>query len=73
MDTQHRCASLNAMNVSAGSSCEVLKVGAQWRLALKSLALDQDVAAREATQVGEIMSKSELAINYCPFCGSLLN
>jgi len=69
MEAQHRCGPLDKMNCSEAFRRHVTRNGAEWYLMTADIALECDVAAGEAEEVGETLSASELAISYCPFCG----
>ena len=44
-----------------------------WVLENKLLATDQDVKSGEAELVGEELSCSIIAVEFCPFCGEALS
>ena len=43
-----------------------------WVLSSASISNEKEVADGEASEVGEVMSNTEITIDYCPFCGQRL-
>lgn len=69
---QHKC---DAMHIFTGANCINLSIGEidqRWFLVYESFALEQDVRAGEASSVGDRISSTSIAINFCPFCGKKL-
>ncbi len=68
----HSCKGQDDLNLAEGLKVFVKKEEGSWYLISKSLAMDFDVRAGEADEVGEVMTESYIAIKYCPFCGTHL-
>lgn len=69
---EHSCSYVEELK---SSSCFQIKLNYEndgWFFCHISIASDIDVKSGEAETVGEEMSRLNVKINYCPFCGELL-
>jgi hypothetical protein len=69
---QHSCKLLSSSSASTALEITIGQDNFQWLLCYQTYATDDDVKSGEAEFIGEKLGEITIAIQYCPFCGSIL-